>query len=234
MRLSLPAFAAVSILLIVTPLSAFAQNNQAFDVTKAKGSEAFTLSHDATNRSIKDPIVYTFDQPKGPNWLLDIRNSLAYTSTNGSKTVIKLQEPAPSKKYVEIVMFGGNSKKFFVSVNTPDTGYYRIYDGDLGPWSTDNPVHLEHDNNGGLSVTDGKRTVVSELNMQGFLIGSIQVYGNDEAGSTVQNANGGDISFQLVYGDISQSPIYYLPAAIMAGIGGLIGALLIFKKRKSD
>lgn len=232
MRLSM-AIVAVSIL-IMMPLLAFAQNNQAFDVIKSKGSEGFTLPYDATNRNIKDPLVYTYDQPKAPNWILDIHNSLSYTASSGVKTVIKIQEPAPSQKYIEIIMFGDQSRKFLVSVNTPDTGYYRVYDGDLGGWSTESAVTLTHDSNGGLSVTDGKRTVVAELDLQGFSVGSIAVYGNDDAGSTFQNANGGNISFQILYGDFKDSQLYLVPAAIMAGLGGIIGAILVFKKRQPD
>lgn len=228
------AIVAVFSLLIMAPLLASAQNNQAFDIIKSKGSESFTLPYDATNRTVKDPFIYKYDQPKAPNWILDIHNGLSYTAAPGVKTVIKIQEPTPSQKYIEIVMFGDQSRKFLVSVNTPDTGYYRVYNGELGGWTTESAVTLTHDSNGGLSVTDGKRTVVAELDLQGFSVGSIAVYGNDESGSTFQNANGGNISFQVLYGDFKDSQLYLVPAAIMAGLGGIIGAILVFKKRQPD
>ena len=233
MRFSL-AIVGISILIMLAPVLASAQNNQAFDVLKAKGSENFAVSYQATNTNIKQPFVYTYDPPKAPNWILSIRNNLSYTAEPGVKTVIKIQEPAPSQKYIEVIMFGDKSRKFLVSVNTPDTGYYRIYDGNLGGWSTENPITVEHHTNGGLSVSDGKRNVVDELNLQGFTASSIVVYGNDDAGSTFQNANGGNISFQILYGDFKDSPLYIVPAAIMIGVGGLIGGLLIFKKRSPN
>jgi hypothetical protein len=232
MRLSL-ATVAVFILTIL-PVLASAQNNQAFDVNKAKGSEGFTFPFGATNHDLKNPLVYTYEEPKTPSWILTIRNNLTYTTSDGVKTVIKIQEPAPSQKFIEITMFGDQSKKYLVSVNTPDTGYTRLYNGDLGGWSTEAPITIGHDINQGISVTDGKRIVVDRLDLQGFSVGSIAVYGNDDANSTFRNANGGDISFGILYGSVSDSPLYFMPAAVMAGVGGLVIALLVFKKRKHD
>jgi hypothetical protein len=232
MRLSL-ATVAVSIL-IMLPVLASAQNNQAFDVIKAKGSESFTFPYDATNHDIKNSLVYTYEEPKTPSWILTIHNNLAYTTSDGVKTVVKIQEPAPSQKFIEIAMFGDQSKKYLISVNTPDTGYARVYNGDLGGWSTEGPITVGHDINQGLTVTDGKRIVVDRLDLQGFSVGSIAVYGNDDANSTFRNANGGNISFEIVYGSFSDSPLYFVPAAVMAGVGGLVIALLVFKKRKRD
>jgi hypothetical protein len=90
---------------------------------------------------------------------------------------------------------------------------------------------LTHTENGGLTVTNGIRTVVDRLDVNGFAAGSIQVYGNDR-NSTLANAYAGDISFQVFYGSIDQSSIYFVPAAVGAGIFGLIAGLLILKKRK--
>jgi hypothetical protein len=221
--------------LIMIPTLTYAQNNQAYNIIKSKESESFTFPYNATNHDIKNPLVYTYDQPKTSSWIITIRNNLTYVETPGAKTVVKIQEPSPSQKYIELVMYGDQSRKFLVSINEPDKGYSRIYNGDLGGWSTDlQPITLGEDPNQGLSVTDGKRTVVDKLDINGLSVGSIAVYGNDDANSTAQNATAGSISFDITYGSFDQSKLYFVPAGVMIGIGGLMIGLLIFKKRKVE
>lgn len=226
---------AIVCLLIMLPPLAYAQNNQAFNIIKSKESDSFTFPYNATNHNIKNPLVYTYDQPKTSSWIISIRNNITYVNASGVKTVVRIQEPEPSQKFIELVMFGDQSRKFLVSINEPDKGYSRIYNGDLGGWSTDLlPITLGQDPNQGLSVTDGKRTVVDKLDINGFSVGSIAVYGNDDVNSTVQNARAGNISFDITYGSFEQSKLYYVPAGVMIGIGGLMIGLMIFKKRKPE
>ncbi len=206
--------------------------SQDYHVIKSDRSESFVLPYTASNRDKDNPLVYTFDEPKQPSWILTIQNNLSYLPGNDSKTIIRIQEPAPSEKYIEIAMFGGNSTRYWVAVNTPDAGYARIYDQNDG-WTTENPVSVTHSENSGLSVSNGKRTVVDGLDLKGFAVGSIAVYGNDDEKMTA-NASAGDISFQILFGSFEQSPLYLVPAAIMAGVGGLVIGLLIFKKRKPE
>ena len=59
------------------------------------------------------------------------------------------------------------------------------------------------------------------------------MYGNDGE-KTTPNTAAGDISFEILYGSFSQSPLFLVPAAVMAGVGGLVIGLLIFKKRKPE
>ncbi len=221
----------ITALILFLPPFAFAQD-QDYQVIKSDRSESFVLPYTASNQDKDNPLVYTFDEPKQPSWILTIQNNLSYVPGNDSKTIIKIQEPAPSEKYIEIAMFGGNSTRYWVAVNTPEAGYARIYDQNDG-WTADNPVSVTHSENGGLSVTNGRRTVVDSLNLNGFAAGSIAVYGNDDEKVTA-NAFAGDISFQILFGSFEQSPLYLVPAAVMAGVGGLVIGLLIFKKRKPE
>ena len=222
------AIAVVSMLFL--PALAFAQGQENYNVVKSQRSESFVLPYAAANRNESDPLVYTFDQPKQPSWILGIQNNLSYIPREGARTIIKIQEPAPSEKYIEIAMYGDQSKRFWVAVNTPDAGYARLYDSENG-WSTEGTVSVSHTENAGLSVTNGERTVVDRLDVNGFTAASIAVYGNDE-NMTLDNAYAGDIAFEILYGSFEQSPIYYVPAAVMAGVGGIIIGLLMLKKRK--
>jgi hypothetical protein len=221
---------AVSMLLLPV-LVAFAQSQEEdFQVVKTERSESFVLPYTAVNRNEEDPLVYTFDEPKQPNWILSIQNNVSYVPREGSRTIIKIQEPAPSEKFIELGIYGDQSMRYWVGVNTAEAGYARMYDSENG-WSTDEPISVTHTENSGLIVTNGQRTVVDRLDVDGFAAGSIEVYGNDR-NSTLANASAGDIAFDVLFGSFDQSPIYFVPIAVGAGIFGLVAGLLVLKRRK--
>lgn len=222
--------AAIAAFLLFSPALAFAQD---YDVIKSDKSESFVFPYTASNQDDDSPLVYTFDEPKQPSWILFIRNNMSYVPGNDSKTVIRMQEPAPSEKYIELVMYGGESKRYWVAVNTPEAGYARMYDNREGGWTTEGPITVTHGENSGLTVTNGKRIVLDRLNLDGFAVGSIAVYGSDSE-TPVASAYAGDIGFEILFGSFSESPVYYVPLGVTLGVGGLIAALLFFKKRKPE
>ncbi len=225
-----PGVLTVLMLLLLLPALAFTQSQEDFQVAKTERSESFVLPYTAVNRNEEDPLVYTFDEPKQPNWIFSIQNNVSYVPREGARTIIKIQEPAPSEKFIELGIYGDQSMRYWVGVNTREAGYARMYESENG-WSTQNPISVTHTENSGLIVTNGQRTVVDRLDLDGFTVGSIKVYGNDK-NSTLANAYAGEMAFQVLSGRFDQSPIYFVPAAVGAGIFGLIAGLLILKKRK--
>jgi len=228
------------IIIIFTPLLSSGQNQQQqlnlpqdkYQIIKTKNSEQFVLPYTVSNDDRKNPMIYTYDESKSENWILTILNNLSYAIRQDAKTIVKLQEPIPSEKFIEVAMFGDISKKFWVAVNTNESGYMRLYDesGSNG-WSRDQPVIIAHGNNQGLTITNGKRIVVDKLSLDGFTLGSIVVYGKDDSDSPL-NTYGGNLSFDVIYGNPAESPLYYLPVGMLIGVGGLVIGLVIFKKRK--
>jgi hypothetical protein len=204
-----------------------------YHVIKTKNSEQFDLPFIASNNDRIHPFVYFYDKPKVTNWILTIQNNMSYAMRKDAKTIVKLQEPAPSEKFIEIAMFGDASKKFWAAVNTHDSGYIRIYERDIDGWSRDQPIIVAHASNQGLTITNGKRIIVDRLSINGFTIGSIAVYGKDDPISPI-NTYAGNISFDVVYGDPANSPIYYLPLGMLVGVGGIVIGLLVFKRRRKS
>ena len=228
------------IIIIFTPLLSSGQNQQQqlnppqdkYQIIKTKNSEQFALPYTVSNDDRKNPTIYTYDESKSENWILTILNNLSYAIRPDAKTIIKLQEPTPSEKFIEMAMFGDVSKKFWVAVNTNETGYMKLYDeSGTNGWSQEQPIIIAHGNNQGLTVTNGKRIVIDKLSLDGFTLGSIVVYGKDNSDSPL-NAYGGDLSFNVIYGNPAESPLYYLPVGMLVGVGGLVIGLVIFKKRK--
>ena len=216
--------------LIINPVQSFTQSQNASEIVSTKNSEGFTLSYSASNTDRKNPVVFSFAKPIPTNWQLLIQNNLTYSNYNNAKTIIKIQEPYPSEKFIELGMFGGDSARFWAAVNTKDSGYIRIHERDSNGWSRDQPIFVAHANNQGLTITNGKRIIIDRLSINDFVVGSISVYGKDRP-EDPSNAIGGKISFSIIFGDPANSPLYYLPLAVSIIMGGIVVTLLVKKKR---
>jgi len=213
--------------------SSFSQltnDSQDLQTTKTNISESFVLPFNDTNNDRRNPVEYVFDDPKVNNWIISIYNNLSYYNSNDSKTIIKIKEAPPSEKFIELMLFGDQTKRFIVSVNTNETGYMRMYENNQNGWSTDGPVTVSHANVQGLSVTNGKRIVLDKLGLNGFDVGSIDVYGKDES-SMPNSTYGGSIQFEVLSGNLSESILYYMPLVMIVGVGGTVIFLLFWKKR---
>jgi len=75
--------------------------------------------------------------------------------------------------------------------------------------------------------------LVDRLPFNSFTLGSIAVFGKDDASSPL-NAYAGHVSFEALWGRSSYSPIFYLPLEMLVGVGGLVTVLLVFKKEEEN
>ena len=203
-----------------------------FDVTKSKSHERFVVPFSASNTDRKNPVIYTYEIPKDVSWILGIENNMTYNNSSESKTIIKLMENQPSEKFIELAMFEQN-EKFWIAVNTNESGYIRVHEQDTDGWSRDEPIMVAHANNQGLTVTNGKRIVIDRLSLDGFSLGSIAIYGKDDTDSPI-NTLDGYLSFDLTYGNPRDSPLYFLPIIMLVLVGGIVFYLLKIKKRDRD
>jgi hypothetical protein len=236
-RVLVPVILILSILGFILQIgSAMGQNReelqelQPIKSTSTKNNEQFTFSFDVSNADRRNPVNYSFNSPIGENWILTIENNMSYAQRSDAKTIVRLYEPSPSEKFVEIAMFGGTSDKFWAAVNTEESGYIRVYEREIGGWSADEPVVVGHASNQGLSVNNGQRIVTDRLSLGGFTPSYVTIYGKDTSNSPL-NTYAGTISFDLVSGNPSESPVYYLPFGMLVGVGGLVVLLLVLKKR---
>ena len=218
------------VLFLIFPIMSISGKSSIHDIIKTKNSERFVVDYDASNAYRRQPLVYDFSKPIPTNWQLTIQNNLTYSNSENAKTVIKIQEPAPSEKFIELAMFGDKTGKFWAAINTNESGYIRVYEREKDGWSRDQPIFVAHANNQGLTITNGKRIIIDKLSVNDFVVGSISIYGKDES-TDPANSNSGTISFDLIFGNPAESPLYYLPLITMIAIGSIVLVLIIRKKR---
>ena len=210
----------------------FESTEENLNVTKSKSHERFVVPFSASNTDRKNPVIHTYEIPKDVSFMLSIENNMTYNNSSEAKTIIKLMESKPSEKFIELAMFEQN-EKFWVAVNTNESGYIKVHEQDTDGWSRDEPIIVAHANNQGLTVTNGKRIVIDRLSLDGFSLGSIAVYGKDDTDSPI-NTLDGYLSFDLLYGNPRDSPLYFLPIVMLVSVGGIVLYLLKIKKRDRD
>jgi hypothetical protein len=220
----------IVIFLIVYPTFTINAQSIVHDVIKSKNSERFIVDYNGSNTFRRQPVVYQFSQPIPTNWQFTIQNNLSYLNSSDAKTIVKIQEPAPSEKFIELAMFSEKTGKFWVAINTNESGYIRVYERDRDGWSRDQPIFVAHANNQGLTITNGKRIIVDKLSVNDFIVGSVSIYGKDELTSP-DNSNNGTISFDILFGNPADSPLYFVPLIVIIAMGSIILVLLIRKKR---
>jgi hypothetical protein len=218
------------VLFLIFPIVSISGQSRIHDVIKTKNSERFVVDYDASNAYRRQPLVYDFSKPISTNWQLTIQNNLTYSNSENAKTVIKIQEPAPSEKFIELAMFGDKTGKFWAAINTNESGYIRVYEREKDGWSRDQPIFVAHANNQGLTITNGKRIIIDKLSVNDFVVGSVSIYGKDET-TDPDNSNSGTISFDILFGNPAESPLYYLPLITIIAIGSIVLVLIIRKKR---
>lgn len=218
------------VFLIIYPIMSINGQNSVHDVIKTRNSERFVVDYDASNNYRRQPLVYNFSKSIPTNWQLTIQNNLSYSDLENAKTVVKIQEHAPSEKFIELAMFSEKTGKFWVAINTNESGYIRVYERDNDGWSRDQPIFVAHANNQGLTITNGKRIIIDKLSVNDFIVGSVSIYGKDEV-NDANNSNGGTISFDILFGNPAESPLYYVPLITIFVIGVIVLVLIIRKKR---
>ena len=179
-----------------------------------------TISRDATKVSLENSHAIS--------WQITIDNNLVYNNPEGN-AVLKFYDKN-SDKFIEIGMGAPPDEKFWVAVNTEKEGYVVVQRDLERGWYPAAKVIVSYTERGGLTVNNGARITVSNLNIGSFVIDSYSVYGMQ--GSTDPPAvDSGNLTIELLSGDPSKNVLALFPFYLAAGIGVLVGVLYLTKKR---
>ena len=178
----------------------------------------------------RDTIIEEIEEPHIVSWQITIRNDLLYANPNGN-AVVRFYDDVEPEKFFEIGMGSPPEEKFWVAVQSPDDpGYVVVHSKPERGWIKESTQVLAYTERAGLTVNNGERIVVTNLDIGKFQIGSYSVFGKE--GSTDPPAvNSGTLQMEILSGDPAENQIHLFPFFLAGGIGVIVAILLVTKKR---
>jgi len=181
------------------------------------------------NTVLREAPIRVLDDVHAVSWQVTIDNNLLYANPNGN-AVLRLYDQENRDEFIEVGMGPKPDNKFWVAVQTPKEGYIVVHsDLDRG-WYPEAKSIISYTDRAGLTVNNGARIVVTNLDIGEFSIHSYSVHGME--GSTDPPAiNSGSMIIEFLSGDPAKNIFALFPFYVAAGMGIIVGVLFLTKKR---
>jgi hypothetical protein len=178
----------------------------------------------------RDTIIVDFEKPHIISWQVTIRNDLLYANPDGN-AVVRFYDKNTPEKFVEIGMGSPPDDKFWIAVLIPDDpGSVVIHSKLERGWKQELTQILAYTERAGMTVNNGERIVLSNLDIGTFQMGSYSVFGME--GSTDPPAvSSGSLQLEIMSGDPAKNTLHLYPFFLAGGIGVIVAILLVTKKR---
>ena len=217
----------IILLTVIFASPAFAQesNNPSLII------DTIEIPSDEFNVVLRDTSVIPLNDIHAVSWQVTIDNNLLYANPEGN-AVLRLYDEQNSDEFIEVGMGPQPDNKFWVAVQTPKEGYIVVHrDLDRG-WYPQAKSIISFTDRAGLTVNNGARIVVTNLDIGQFAINSYSVHGMQ--GSTDPPAvSSGSMIIEFLSGDPAKNTFALFPFYMAAGIGAIVITLLVFTKRRS-
>ena len=182
------------------------------------------------NKVSSNAVIIEFENLHANSWQAELHNDLLYGNPDGD-AVIRIYDSNIPNKFFEIGMGSHPIYSYWIAADVPETGYVLLYSAYENGWAPGKPTKITYSEQGGLTVDNGLRTVLSNLDISPFAIKSYSVHGMK--GSTDPPAvTDGVFTVKIISADYGENPLAILPFVVT----GIIGAgviILIFSKKRS-
>lgn len=211
-------------LLMAVPIS-HAQDN----VNPSLRIDPIRINADQFNVMARESAIILFDDMHSTSWQVTLDNNLAYEHPDGV-AVARLYDGNRDNTFIEVGMGGPPDRTFWVAVQLPDEGYVPIYNTEARGWSDSSKTIVSYTDRAGLTVNNGARIVVTNLDIGVFAIHGYSVHGKQ--GSTdPRSVNSGEYVMEFLSGDPSQNIFSLYPFILTAAVGILVAVLFVTKRR---
>ena len=191
--------------------------------------DTIEIPADEFNQILRDAPVVMLDDVHAVSWQVTIDNNLLYANPNGN-AVLRIYDNETHDEFIEVGMGAQPDNKFWVAVQTPKEGYIVVHkDLDRG-WYPQAKSIVSYTDRAGLTVNNGARIVVTNLDIGTFAIDSYSVYGM-EGSSDPPAVNSGSMIIEFLSGDPAKNAFALFPFYVAAGVGIIVGVLFLTKKR---
>jgi|TARA_B100001750_G_scaffold207105_1_gene185215 hypothetical protein len=187
------------------------------------------IDYNDFNIPAREEVVVQFDEIHDVSWQVNLVNDLLYGNPDGNG-VIKFYDATIEDKFIEIGMGSPPDKKFWIAVQLPDEGYVVVHDKLDRGWLPSGKVILAYSDTAGLTVNNGERIVLSNLDIEGFEIKAYSVWGM-QGSQDPPAVVAGSLNLEILSGDPKEGPLHMLPFAVVGCLGVGIVILLVTKKR---
>ena len=191
--------------------------------------ETVEIPAEEFNRVLRDAPIVKLDDVHAISWQVTIDNNLIYANPNGN-AVFRIYDQESIDEFIEVGMGSHPDNKYWVAVQTPKEGYIVVHRNLDRGWYPEAKSIVSYTDRAGLTVNNGARIVVTNLDIGTFAIDSYSVHGLE--GSTDPPAvNSGILIMEFLSGDPAQNVFALFPFFVAAGIGVIVGTLYLTKKR---
>ncbi len=187
------------------------------------------VSPDEFNKVSRDATITKLDHTHAGSWQITIENKLLYANPTGS-AVVRFYDANTPGKFIEVGMDSPSDRRLWVGLQLPDEGYFSVTHVDKDGWSDSTKIILAYNDDQGVSISNGKRVVVTNLDLREFAVNAYSVYGMEES-TDPPAINSGKFSFDVLSGDVSKNPFHFFPFYVSGAAAALVGILLLIKKR---
>jgi hypothetical protein len=182
------------------------------------------------NKVKHDLVILEFESMHKGSWQAELHNDLLYGNPNGN-AVIRIYDAETTDKFFEIGMGSHPNNKYWIAAQVPETGYVMLYTAHENGWVQGKPTKITYSEQNGLTIDNGLRTVLSNLDLSPFAIKSYSAHGME--GSTDPPATvAGTYHVKIISAEYGENPLSLFPF-VVTGILGLVVVVLIISKKRS-
>ncbi len=183
------------------------------------------------NRVLRDAPIISLDDVHATSWQVTIDNNLLYANPNGDAVIRIYNQDLSGTEFIEVGMGSQPDNKLWVAVQTLKEGYIVIHRNLERGWYPDAKLIMSYTDRAGLTVNNGVRIVVTNVDIGIFAINSYSVYGL-ESSTDPPAVNSGSMIAEFLSGDPAKNAFALYPFALAVAIFAIIGVLLLTKKRR--
>ena len=217
-------FLAITLLAIILFNPAFAQSKNPSLIVYNEEIPYYDF-----NRVARDTVIMEFDVVHEISWQITLENDLMYANPDGN-AVLRFYDVSGPETFIEIGMGSLPDHKFWIAAQLPDIGYVVIQALLERGWTPAAKAIIAYTDQSGMTINNGNRIVVSNLDIGVFAIDSYSVHGM-ESSTDPPAVNSGNLKFELISGDPAQNLFHLFPFYITAAVGVIAGILFLTKKR---